>query len=171
MAKIREIKRNLDGQRLEFECQLLSRDADGIILHYVSPRAYDFQTVRFVEGCRTTALYQPGKPYVLWRMESPSGELLGYYIHLAANVSLGAEQVEWDDLTVDVWVHPDGRYEIWDEDELRRLREQGIISEDQWLAIEGLKGRVVENLTEIVASAEAKLTTVRTGSFNSPARS
>jgi len=160
MAKVLEIKRNLDGSRLEFECELLFRDANQAVLSYVSQRAYNFQSVRFEKGCRTTALYQSGEPYVFWRIDSPSGELLGYYIHLAANVSIGPDWVTWDDLTVDLWVHPDGRYEVWDEDELQRLRERGTIGGEQLRAIEEAKQRVIENLAEIVASAEARLAMV-----------
>jgi len=157
MAKILEIKRNLDGSQLEFECGLLFRDANQAILSYVSPRAYDLRGFHLERGCRTTALYQSGKPYVFWRIDSPSGKLLGYYIHLAANVSIGPDWVGWDDLTVDLWVHPDGRYEVWDEDELRRFRERGVIGEEQLREIEETKQRVIEALAEIMASAEAKL--------------
>ena len=160
MNKILEIKRNLDGSRLEFECELLSRDANQVILSYVSPRAYDLQGLRLERGCRTTALYQLEKPYVFWRIDSPSGKLLGYYIHLAANVSIGPDWVGWDDLTIDLWVHPDGRYQVWDEDELRRLRERGVIGEEQLRAIEETKRRVIESLAEIMASAKASLAAV-----------
>lgn len=160
MAKILEIKRNLDSSRFEFECELLFRDANQVILSYVSPRAYDLRGLHLEKGCRTTALYQSGKPYVFWRIDSPSGKLLGYYIHLAANVFIGPDWVTWDDLTIDLWVHPDGRYEVWDEDELRRLRERGVIGERQLRSIEETKQRVIENLAEIIASAKARLATV-----------
>lgn len=160
VTKFYETKRDLDGHQFEFDCELLHRDADQAILSYIMHRAYELPSIRFEEGCRTTALYQVGEPYVFWRIESPSGELLGYYIHLAANVSIGPDWVTWDDLTVDLWVHPDGSYEVWDEDELQRLRERGIIGEEQLRAVEETKQQMIENLAEIIASAKAKLATV-----------
>lgn len=157
VTTIREIKHNLDGRSLEFECQLLHREADWLVLYYVSPRPYGFGSVHLPAGCRTTALYQRDEPYVFWRIESPSGSLMGYYVHLACQVSFDAQSVNWDDLTLDVWVHPDGRCEVWDEEELQGLLERGIIGPDKWREVQEIKQRVLSDLAGIVASAGARL--------------
>ena len=157
MTTVREIKRNLDGRVLRFECELLYRDAGRAVLHYVSPTGYEFAEVQLEAGCHTTALYRVGQPYVFWRITAPDGTLHGHYLHLAENIRIKDKGVTWDDLAVDVWVWPDGRHAVWDEDELRAFHERGLVSAEKVATIEGVKREVVGRLAEVVAEAEAEL--------------
>jgi len=157
MSTIHEIKRNLDGRELRFECQFLGRGPDWMAIHYVSQQSYDFRGVHLPCGSQTVALYQAGQPYVFWQMTSPAGELVGYYIHLADNVTLEADCVTWKDLTVDIWVYPDGRYELWDEEELSKFWRQGFIDDAQLSEIKQVKAQVLADLTGIIARCQARL--------------
>ncbi len=160
VTTVREIKRNLDGRVLQFECELLYRDDERAVLHYVSPTGYECADVQMEAGCHTTALYHVGRPYVFWRIAAPDGTLHGHYLHLAENIRLEDERVTWDDLAVDVWVWPDGRHVVWDEDELWAFHQRGLVSAEKVAAIEAIKREVVGRLADVVAAAEAELRSV-----------
>ena len=121
LPAIKEIKHNLDGTTEQFDCHLLHRDTAYVVLCYVSERAYEVAGAKLPAGSLTIGHYWRARAYIVWEMYNPQAELQGYYIHLCSDVKLDEGLVEWHDMSVDVWVGADGRSEILDEHELRRL--------------------------------------------------
>ena len=127
LPPIEEIKHNLDGTTERFDCHLVHRDPDYVVLCYVSDKPYAVAGEDIPAGSLTIGHYRPGSDYVLWEMYTPQAEPLGYYVHLCGEIRLGDRCVEWHDMTIDVWLGSDARFEILDEDELERSVEAGQI--------------------------------------------
>jgi predicted RNA-binding protein associated with RNAse of E/G family len=66
--------------------------------------------------------YDIGKIYNL------NDEWTGYYCDIMMPVTRNSDQFEIVDLFLDLWVSPDGSYEIQDEDEFEDALKEGIIS-------------------------------------------
>ena len=128
MSTVKEIKHNLDGTTELFDCYLLYRGADYVVLCYVSERSHVVAGVDLPIGSLTIGHYWRSKEYAVWEMYGPDGELRGYYVHICRNVEFGEDRVEWHDMAVDVWLGADARSEILDEDELERSVQSGKIA-------------------------------------------
>lgn len=127
LPPIEEIKHNLDGTTERFNCYLVHRGPEYVVLCYISDMPYAVAAADVPAGSLTIGHYRPGNDYVLWQMYTPQAELLGYYVHLCDEIRLGDRSVEWYDMVVDVWLGSDGRFEILDEDELERSVDVGRI--------------------------------------------
>jgi len=127
LPTITETKHNLDGTTQRFECRLLYRDGDYLVLCYLSDRPYAAAGADLPEGSLTIGHYRPARDYIVWEMYNPRAELQGYYIHICRNVTFGENSVEWEDMAVDVWVGTNGTSDVLDEDELERSVQAGRI--------------------------------------------
>jgi predicted RNA-binding protein associated with RNAse of E/G family len=131
LPSIEEIKHNLDGTTERFDCRLVHREPDYVVICYLSDRPYAVGDVSIPEGSLTIGHYRSGSDYVFWEMYTPQAEPLGYYVHLCGKISIGDRCVEWYDMTMDVWFGSDGRFKILDEDELESSVESGQIDPDE----------------------------------------
>lgn len=127
LPTIVETKRNLDGTTERFDCRLLHRDGEYLVLCYLSDRPYVVAGAALPEGSLTIGHYWRARDYIVWQMYSPRAELQGYYIHICRNVTFGKNSVEWEDMVVDVWVGANGKSLVLDEDELERSVQAGRI--------------------------------------------
>jgi uncharacterized protein len=50
-----------------------------------------------------------------------TGEMKGYYCNLTRPAKITPQQIIWEDLALDVWVFPDGRTQLLDQDEYNQL--------------------------------------------------
>jgi uncharacterized protein len=73
-----------------------------------------------------------GRPFDLARIYTADGEFAGYYVDALESVSWrngDADTLEpLVDLFLDLWIWPDLRVEVLDEDELAQAERQGVIS-------------------------------------------
>jgi predicted RNA-binding protein associated with RNAse of E/G family len=85
-------------------------------------------------------------------MYGPEGLLIGTLFHIVKDVIIASNHVRYLDLIVDIWIIPDGKLRILDEDELEECKKAGIISieEEQW--IEKQKALIVHSHAEIINS-------------------
>ncbi|MGQ9477000.1 MAG: DUF402 domain-containing protein [Candidatus Bipolaricaulia bacterium] len=65
----------------------------------------------------------------LGKVHTLAGELVGYYCDIIRPIRRTAEGIEVEDLFLDLWVFPDGRYIILDEEEFAEARRQGWLDE------------------------------------------
>ena len=68
-------------------------------------------------------------------MYDSEGLLLGTLFHIVSNVIITSRHVRYLDLIVDIWIAPDGKLRVLDEDELEACRKAGLMSieEEQWI--------------------------------------
>ena len=90
-----------------------------IVLNGETVLADNFTAVWFVF---TGLWYDIGKIYNL------DNEWTGYYCDIMMPVKRSSDQFEIVDLFLDLWVSPDGSYEIQDEDEFETALEEGVIT-------------------------------------------
>ena len=64
-----------------------------------------------------TEHYYADRPYNIFHIATPEGHLKGWYCNVAFPAVLDQDRVTFVDLKLDVFVHPDGRTSVLDEDE------------------------------------------------------
>ena len=138
-ARIREIKRHLNKSEEVYDCEVVHREPGYVVVRYVTDRPYQFCGITIPEGSRTVGHYRGGSDCVIWEMYGPAGDKLGTLVHLCRDLEIGEDYVRYLDLVLDLWFHPDGHYDILDEEELAECVIQGLISDRdaerlRWLA-------------------------------------
>lgn len=89
--------------------------------------------------------YYWGKWYSIWEIRSHrNGRTKGWYCNICRPMEVEGDQLRFVDMELDVYVYPDGRFVILDEDE---LLESGLPEAEQELARAGL-AEVVSLVTE-----------------------
>jgi predicted RNA-binding protein associated with RNAse of E/G family len=68
-----------------------------------------------------------GKWHDLGKIYRPSGQLVGYYCDIIRPMVQTDQGLKIDDLFLDLWISPDGRYRILDEDEFEEAVKLGWI--------------------------------------------
>jgi len=94
--------------------------------------------VPFCTGDRFTEYYYPDRWYNVFHIADPSGRHKGWYCNVAQPARIDEEGVAFVDMALDLFVHPDGRYTVLDEDEFGLAAEQLYSPEDAARARAGL---------------------------------
>ena len=128
---------------------MLHEDAYGIVivnlLHPSKPLIIDdtllldrdFLGVWF---CCTSEWHDVGAVY------DPDNQLKGYYCDICTPITKRAEGYELTDFFLDLWIYPDGRYVLLDEDEFNAAVNQGILTNEQRITILNELTRLINNV-------------------------
>lgn len=87
-------------------------------MKYITERAYQVGTIYLPAGTISFGFYFEDEPFVLYRWFSPEGNYLGDYFSVADEIKITEEEFSWRDLFVDVLIHPEGKAEVLDENEV-----------------------------------------------------
>lgn len=125
-------------RRSRFEVDLLSADEQILVLsHLVHPKhslMYRGEEV-IADGYRAIWFLFKDQPYDIGRFYRPDGSWIGYYVDVLEPVrwqGADAEMLETlVDLFLDVWIAPEGSYEVLDEDEFEEALGLGHITDAQ----------------------------------------
>ena len=128
MSTITEIKHHLNKPTERYVCDVLDRGRGWVSVSYTAERDYRLPTLTVPAGSRTIARYEQGRPYVRWDMSAPDGRPLGRLFHLCRDLTVSEDRVEYVDMLLDVWVWPDGRPEVLDDDELEACVLEGKVA-------------------------------------------
>lgn len=131
---INEIKQKIDGSKHTFECTLASISPDHAVIRHIWHR----QTP-YVDGpaylpaaeIHTTAFYWSYRNFVIYRMTTASGDLLGTRIDAAENITISNHEIFWQDLVLDFWISPDSTFSVLDEDELTEAISKQLLTSNQ----------------------------------------
>lgn len=133
-----------------FQQQLLYEDENVIVTSQkIKPSAPIVLNGETVLGDNFTAIWFvfTGLWYDIGKIYNLNNEWTGYYCDIMKPVKRSPDQFEIVDLFLDLWVSPDGSYEIQDEDEFENALEEGTIStqlaEKARNALDNLIGEVV----------------------------
>ncbi len=150
---IEELKLHKDKPPQRFKCRLLLREPEHSVLWYSAQQAGAIRDILLPAGTCTVAHYWSDRGYVLWRMFYPGGSLAGTLFHICKDVSLGSPRVSYLDLMLDIWVAPEGKVRVLDEDELSAGAAAGLVSADELAWIKQQKKLILNGYTAIIAEA------------------
>jgi len=149
---ILEIKRRLDGSRVEFSCQgCLVKPGRHAAVLYTLDRDWHFPQVGLTvpAGSISSGFFWEGKPFNLYHWMTPEGETIGDYFNLAAETVITYSTIEWLDLVLDFRIVPGGEG-IWlDEDEMGAAAGAGLHRQVE----AGLHSQVEAAKTELLAQS------------------
>ncbi|HLV97593.1 MAG TPA: DUF402 domain-containing protein [Ktedonobacterales bacterium] len=103
---------------LSYKAELAERLPNGIVLDAMwtwPPR--DLGYVVFETGDRFTEYFYTDRWHNIFVIRAGSGALKGWYCNVARPATISDDVVAAEDLILDVWVNPDGTWQVLDEDE------------------------------------------------------
>jgi hypothetical protein len=150
LPSIVEIKRTLRGQRKEFRCQLVERQADAAIVLFVSTAPYQVGELPLPAGTVTLGHFWKNRDYNVYHWLAPSGSTLAHYFNLAAETSISDDTISWCDLALDVLVRPAAPPVVLDEEDLPADLEPGLRAQIEAACRDVLRQQVaiIEQLEE-----------------------
>ena len=114
-----------------FQQELLYEDSEVIVTSQrIKPSSPIVLNGETVLGDNFTAVWFvfTGLWYDIGKIYNLDNEWTGYYCDIMMPVKRSSDQFEIVDLFLDLWVSPDGSYEIQDEDEFETALEEGVIT-------------------------------------------
>jgi len=135
MPVIEEIKEHKNKETQRFLCTVLHREANYLVVSFHSEKKGNIKDIVIPSGSTTIAHYWTDRGYVVWRMYGPERLPIGSLFHIVKNVIITRKHVRYLDLIVDIWIAPDGKLRVLDEDELEVCKKAGLMSieEEQWV--------------------------------------
>lgn len=154
LPRLLEVKRTLDGGEKRFECRVLSRAEDRVVVLFVATEAMQVHGVALPAGTVTFGHFWQARPYNVYHWLRPvDGAALGVYANLASDTRLDGDRLVWLDLIIDVLILPGGAPAILDQDEL-----PADASPDLRGRVAHAQRRFFEDLPELLAELEAART-------------
>lgn len=151
--RITETKRHLDGSAHHFDCELVLRRRDVIVVrfeHWEGRSAGGFDIPR---GSRSDGFFWRRRAYSLYRMTGPDGLAIADRFDVVEDVRFEEHEVSYLDLLVDIWVAPDGSVLIEDEEEVEDHVQHGRLSKPQLGRIERTTELLVRDHRRIIREA------------------
>lgn len=143
------IKRNLVGDEvLCYEGVILRRDADVVVIEAYFDRPDMLVGMVMVrKGDRFVETYCTDRWYNILEIHDRDGDRLkGWYCNIAQPAVLeNKNRLSYVDLALDLWVSPDGKQTIMDEDEFTALSLDAQTRTQAWMAMEELQRQFRKN--------------------------
>jgi predicted RNA-binding protein associated with RNAse of E/G family len=151
--KIKETKQKIDGSLQTFECTIRSISPNHAVINHIWHR----QTP-YVDGpaylpaaeIHTTAFYWASRDFVIYRMTTAAGNLLGTRIDAAENITISENEIFWRDLVLDFWISPESKFFVLDEQELAEAVSKKLLSPAQIEKIEATRNYLEQNFHNIL---------------------
>lgn len=120
------LKLDLSGSTVRrYDGRLVGRDHHSLVIEapfVIDAEQYTLLDVVLKRGDRFVETYYNDRYYNVYEIfDRDDGQLKGWYCNLSRPAQLGTDTVSWVDLALDLWVWPDGRSEILDQDEFDLL--------------------------------------------------
>lgn len=108
----------LGEEKIRYPAEIRARTTHGVILdaRWNHPRR-DLGYALFEPGDHFREYFYSDRWFNIFAIATAAGRRKGWYCNIAAPAQISSERVEQVDLLLDVWVAPDGRPLILDEDE------------------------------------------------------
>ena len=128
-----------------YEAKIEERLANGVRLaaHWDRP-PMDLGYITFETGDSFTEWYYSDRWYNIFEIASPDGTLQGWYCNVAAPANIEEYDLYCRDLLLDLWVTPDGRTHVLDEDEFAAAMLDGATREQARAGLAELQRLVAE---------------------------
>ena len=132
------VKRNPSGEEtIRYSAEIAGHLENGIVLnaYWNNPRR-DLGYTVFEPGDHFAEYFYSDRWYNIFAIEGAQTGFKGWYCNVAAPAFITEEYIDQIDLYLDVWIAPDGTFQILDEDEFHA--EQTLSNEQRSGASEGL---------------------------------
>ena len=118
-----------DGSVREFSCEGLRVTPNLAVVRYVIHNPGSFATpVTLPPGSISDGWFWKRKPYSLYRIRTPGGEVVAHRFDAVTKVNISEDVIAYHDLILDWWVLPGGQLVEEDRDELEELVASGGVS-------------------------------------------
>ena len=155
--RITEVKRHLDGRAERFDCLLVLLRPHLAVVRFDHEKQRRASGYRIPAGSRTYGFFWRQRPYVLYRIAGPDGRLIAHRFDVVEDVRLGEREVSYIDLLLDLWVDPDGRARLEDEDEVEEYARRGLLASAQRKRIDTTSDLLLRRYRVIVREADRLL--------------
>ncbi len=142
MKEITVIKLNLQGEETwRYSGMELRRGPGWVILQAGFNRDdTPFQGIVLKRGDTFIEIYYSDRWYNIFELhDRDSGALKGWYCNVTRPAELGGAEIRYVDLALDLFVTPEGRQVVLDEDEFEALHPDSSLREKAYAALEELK--------------------------------
>lgn len=146
--KITEIKCHLDGREERFGCELVSMEPGEAVIRYLWHRDRPFRDgpIYLPAGDTITwAFYWEGRHFLVYKFMAADGKLFGHRLDICEDVKISSEKIIWTDLVLDLWVAPDHKIHLLDEEEVKMYKRRGLLAPRQLKIIERTKHYLLKN--------------------------
>ena len=157
MSLIIENKRHVDGQQELFQCEGLVVSAREAVIRFRHQQPRTVGGFHFPAGSVTYGFFWRGRHYILYRFVGPDGRLIAHRFDVVDEVRISRRRVEYLDLALDVWVDPDGRARLEDEEEVAEYAARGLLSPERLALIERTRRHLLARCRRIIEGAAALL--------------
>jgi predicted RNA-binding protein associated with RNAse of E/G family len=119
---ITEMKYSPGKKPETWDCEIIQIDAPtSARIRYVNDRQVETDGLVFPAGTVTEGVYWSDRPYHVWKMTAPDGELLGYRFDICTGTYIWPRKIIWTDLGYDLWVSADGEATWLDVNEVEQM--------------------------------------------------
>ncbi len=124
MPEVLVVKRNLGREVVwQYRGRILHRDATSVTLEaYFNRSDMPFLDVVLKQGDRYVETYYSDRWYDIFEIyDRDTAKLKGWYCNVTRPAKISETTISYVDLALDLWVAPDGRQTVLDEDEFAAL--------------------------------------------------
>ena len=157
-----ERKQKPDGSERTYACRLVYRAPALVVVRFTLEAGGEFfrTPIAIPAGALSDGWFWTARPYNLYRMRNPGGQVIAHRFDAVAGVLIGDHEVAYRDLALDWWDTPDGTLLEEDRDEYEALVLAGRLSLTDRAAAEDASRQVFSryrHILEEVARREQKL--------------
>ncbi|MHB1909027.1 MAG: DUF402 domain-containing protein [Nitrososphaerales archaeon] len=153
MTNYIEIKNTYFGEKKEFNCTLVSKTKDELVIIFQISEAMRFLETNFPSRSKSFGYYWKEKNYNIYHWKDINGTTLLFYFNISKNTQILEDSVTWQDLIVDLVVYPDGKKVVLDQEEI-----PNDMSKEDKLIVEKTLKEIFENASSITREIESKTT-------------
>ena len=152
----REVKRTLGGKERVYDCEALHSSPRLAIARFEFTKSLVAGETTFPVQAYTLGFFWRGRHYNLYHSLTAGGELIADRFDIVDHVRIHAGGVRYDDLLLDIWLYPDGRIAVEDEDELEAAVATGQLSPARQQIITRTRALLLRRSPHIVSQALAE---------------
>ncbi|MBE3557836.1 MAG: DUF402 domain-containing protein [Ktedonobacteraceae bacterium] len=118
-ASITVVKLNVQKEpQIRYQGRILQRLANGLVIAAAWTRSeLDLGYTRFEPGDHFTEYYYTDRWFNIFAIAATGGKRKGWYCNIAEPAVIYNDRIEQVDLLLDIWVNPQGQFQVLDEDE------------------------------------------------------
>ena len=138
------LKKNLAGEiTWQYEGKVMQREDDFIVIEAFFDRDdMPFQETVWKRGDRFVETYYADRWYNIFEIyDRDDGALKGWYCNICKPAVIEDDSVSYVDLALDLWVSPNGKQTVLDEDELEEMNLDDELREKIYKGLRELRDR------------------------------